>query len=102
MTRLSAKLNTPTAVTRKPRLGFVGVGWIGRHRLSAVARAGAAEIAGLVDSSEQALRDARAVAPGAAQAGSLDELLDLGLDGVVIATPSALHAAQAVAALERG
>jgi predicted dehydrogenase len=33
---------------------------------------------------------------------SLDDLLALGLDGVVIATPSALHAEQAVRALERG
>jgi predicted dehydrogenase len=35
-------------------------------------------------------------------AESLDELLEMELDGLVIATPSALHAAQAVAALERG
>jgi predicted dehydrogenase len=32
----------------------------------------------------------------------LDELLELELDGVAIATPTALHAEQAVAALERG
>jgi predicted dehydrogenase len=36
--------------------------------------------------------------PGA----SLDELLEHDLDGIVIATPSALHADQAVTALERG
>ncbi|HVI04086.1 MAG TPA: Gfo/Idh/MocA family oxidoreductase, partial [Enhygromyxa sp.] len=41
------------------------------------------------------LADAVAVA-------SLDELLELELDGIVIATPSAMHAEQAVAALERG
>ncbi|MFY0581591.1 Gfo/Idh/MocA family protein [Cystobacter fuscus] len=33
---------------------------------------------------------------------SLEALLDLGLDGVVIATPSAFHAEQSVRALERG
>src|SRR5206468_12525063 len=33
---------------------------------------------------------------------SLDDLLAAGVDGVVIATPTALHADQAVAALERG
>src|SRR3712207_7621149 len=33
--------------------------------------------------------------------GTFEELLDLPLDGVVIATPTALHAAQALAALER-
>ena len=30
----------------RPRLGFLGVGWIGRHRLEAIARSGVAEIAG--------------------------------------------------------
>jgi predicted dehydrogenase len=40
--------------------------------------------------------------PGVRVLDSLDELLDAGLDGVVIATPSALHAEQAVRALERG
>ena len=34
--------------------------------------------------------------------GSFEELLDRQLDGIVIATPSALHAEQAVTALERG
>jgi predicted dehydrogenase len=38
--------------------------------------------------------------PGAL--GGLDDLLELDLDGVVIATPSALHAGQALAALEHG
>jgi predicted dehydrogenase len=33
---------------------------------------------------------------------SLEQLLDAGVDGVVIATPSALHARQAIHALERG
>ena len=44
----------------------------------------------------------RRLAPGARLVSTLDELLDLGLDGVVIATPSALHAAQSIRALERG
>jgi predicted dehydrogenase len=41
-------------------------------------------------------------APDAKRVATLDELLEYELDGVVIATPSALHAPQAVAALERG
>ena len=44
----------------------------------------------------------RRLAPGARLVSTLDELLDLGLDGVVIATPSALHAEQSIRALERG
>jgi predicted dehydrogenase len=84
------------------RLGFLGVGWIGRHRLEAVAASGVAEIAAMADPSEAELEAARALAPGAARHRSLDALLAERLDGLVIATPSALHADQAVAALERG
>lgn len=79
----------------RPRLGFLGVGWIGRNRLEAVARSGAAEVAAVVD-------PAAADLDGFHRLGSVEELLASDLDGVVIATPSALHAPQAVAALERG
>jgi predicted dehydrogenase len=79
-----------STLATRPRLGFLGVGWIGRHRLEAVERAGTAEIAAVADPQ---LPDAL---------DSLDELLEHELDGVVIATPSALHAEQAIAALEAG
>jgi len=92
----------PAARQRKPRVGFLGVGWIGRHRMQAIADTGAAEIVAVADASEQALRDACAVAPGASAAASLDELLARDLDGLVIATPSALHAGQAAQTLQRG
>jgi predicted dehydrogenase len=92
----------PRAAPARPRLGFLGVGWIGRHRLGALAGAGVAEIAAVADASEAAAAAAAAEAPGCAVVGSLEALLERGLDGVVIATPSALHAEQAVAALERG
>jgi predicted dehydrogenase len=85
-----------------PRLGFLGVGWIGRHRLEAIAGSGAAQVVAIADPVPDAVADALAMAPGAAGAVSLDELLDAELDGIVIATPSALHAEQAVVALERG
>ena len=88
--------------TGRPRLGFLGTGWIGRHRLGAIAADGACEVAAVSDPSPEASAAAAALAPGAAVADSLDALLALGLDGVVIATPSALHAEQAVRALERG
>ncbi|HEX6533329.1 MAG TPA: Gfo/Idh/MocA family oxidoreductase [Gemmatimonadaceae bacterium] len=91
----------PSGVTR-PRLGFLGVGWIGRHRMEAIARSGAAEVAALADAAPEPLEAARRAAPDAVVAGSLAELLEAGVDGVVIATPSALHAEQALAALERG
>jgi predicted dehydrogenase len=44
---------------------------------------------------------ARETAPGAEVVDGLDALLEMGLDGIVIATPSALHAEQSIRALRR-
>jgi predicted dehydrogenase len=86
----------------RPRLGFLGAGWIGRDRLEALVRSGVADVAGVADPVMAAARQAQQSAPGCACVDSLEALLALGLDGLVIATPSALHAEQAVQALERG
>jgi predicted dehydrogenase len=85
-----------------PRIGLLGCGWIGRLRLGALARSGAAQIAALADPVPAQRRAAADEAPAASVVGGLEELLALELDGIVIATPSALHAEQATAALERG
>jgi predicted dehydrogenase len=74
----------------RPRLGFLGLGWIGRSRLDALSLSGLAELGPVADPA----------VPGALD--SLNELLEEELDGLVIATPSALHAEQAIQALERG
>jgi predicted dehydrogenase len=87
---------------RRPRLGFLGIGWIGRHRLESVQASGLGEVIALADESSEALLAAATVAPGAAVVPSLGALLEQDLDGVVIATPSALHAEQALAAIEHG
>ncbi len=89
-------------MTARPRLGFVGVGWIGRHRLDAVIARGHAAIAAIADPSRERRDAAVAAAPGAVGCEHLGQLLELPLDGVVIATPSALHAEQCLAALGRG
>src|SRR5258706_10059218 len=85
-----------------PRLGFLGVGWIGQHRLKSIAAARQAEIAGLVDLDPGIVAAAALETPDADVGASLDELLQMDLDGLVIATPTALHAEQAIAALEAG
>jgi len=92
----------PTRGRRRPRLGFLGVGWIGQNRMEAIARSGAAEVAMLCDTSADILQRAGAAAPDATRGTCLEDLLAADLDAVVIATPSALHAQQSVAALERG
>lgn len=86
----------------RPRLAFLGLGWIGRHRLQAIAASGLADVVGLADVAQPAVDAASVVAPDAAHGRSLDDLLALGPDGVVIATPSAQHADEARRALEAG
>ncbi|MFW5946990.1 MAG: Gfo/Idh/MocA family protein, partial [Gemmatimonadota bacterium] len=77
------------------------MGWIGRHRLEALAEDGCRVVA-VADPSADACAAVTDVHPDATVAPDLDGLLDAEPDGVVIATPSALHAGQAIATLERG
>lgn len=95
----SIKINTRTG---KPRLGFLGVGWIGRNRLEAIAKTNAAEIFAITEPNQEMRVEAKKVAPDVRLVDSFNELLDAEIDGLAIATPSAMHAEQAVAALERG
>jgi predicted dehydrogenase len=85
-----------------PRIGFLGAGRIGLNRMEALVKAGLVEPAMIFDSSPEMTEAAMAIAPGAQRAASYEEMLDAGLDGIVIATPSAMHARQSIAALERG
>lgn len=85
-----------------PRIGILGVGWIGRQRMEAIAKHTNARIVGFADPDPERRNAAREVAPGARVCEHLGQLLELGLDGVAIATPSALHAEQAISVLERG
>jgi predicted dehydrogenase len=82
------------------RLGFLGVGWIGRDRMRALVASGLAEAALVADASPAVAEEVAAEV--GAQVVAPDELLRAGLDGVVIATPSALHAQQSIAALDAG
>jgi len=85
-----------------PRLGFAGVGWIGRNRLDAIAASGCADIAAIADPAPADGERLWRSFPHCRRGERFEDLLDAGLDGVVIATPSALHADQAIAALECG
>jgi predicted dehydrogenase len=84
------------------RLGFLGTGWIGRNRMEAILATGAAQAVAICDPSEEMREQAHAVAPTALLVETLDALLALDVDGVVIATPSALHAEQCIDVLNRG
>jgi predicted dehydrogenase len=67
------------AAPSRPRLGFVGVGWIGRHRMEAIVASGAAEAVAVCDQSPEAVAAALAAAPGATALDSLDAVLDAGV-----------------------
>ncbi|MDB5472945.1 MAG: oxidoreductase [Devosia sp.] len=86
----------------RPRIGFLGTGRIGLVRMQSLLDQGLVTAAVLSDPSPQMLDSARELAPGAALATSLQDMLEHDLDGIVIATPSALHAAQSIQVLERG
>jgi len=86
----------------RPRIGFLGVGWIGLHRMKAILATGAVDVAAVADPSREMAGEALRLAPNAKLVGTLDDLLDDGVGGVVIATPSAMHAEQSIRALERG
>ncbi len=95
-------VSTVAKTSTKPKLGFLGVGWIGLNRLEALVKAGICEVAAVADPSREMAARAGAIVPQAALKRTLDDLLESGLDGLVIATPSALHAEQAIRALENG
>lgn len=84
------------------KLGFLGTGWIGRNRMEAMLATGEAMAAAVCDPNPEMVSEAKAIAPLALQTESLEAMLALDLDGIVVATPSALHAGQCIQAFEAG
>jgi predicted dehydrogenase len=99
---LEQPLRGSPARTRRPRLAFLGVGWIGRHRMQAFINSGVGDVLAIADASEDAGGQAAHSAPGVVLASGLEELLDMQPDGLVVATPNACHASQSIQALRRG
>lgn len=89
-------------MTARPRIGFLGIGWIGRSRMEAILATGAVEAAAIVEPSDELAQAALMLAPRAKRFARYEDMLAQGLDGIVIATPSALHADQSIAALQAG
>jgi predicted dehydrogenase len=94
--------NGAASASVKPRLGFLGLGWIGCNRLESIAKSNLVKVAALADLNPESRLQAQRIAPEAQQCASLAELLRIPLDGLVIATPSAQHAEQACQALAAG
>ncbi|WP_026464323.1 Gfo/Idh/MocA family protein [Adhaeribacter aquaticus] len=91
--------NTPIQL---PRLGFLGVGWIGRNRMEVIAHNQAGKVVYIADPVQVNSEEALKTADNAIVVNDLKEMLTGDVDGIVIATPSALHAEQTIAALEAG
>jgi predicted dehydrogenase len=83
-------------------LGFLGTGWIGRNRMEAMLATGGAKAVAICDPDRKMAAQAQELAPDAQIVASFDELLACKPNGVVIATPSALHAEQCLQAFEAG
>jgi predicted dehydrogenase len=83
-------------------LAYIGVGWIGRSRLNAIVNAGFGNPLAVIDTSPDAAKEILSDFPSAILNPSLEQLVEFSPDGVVIATPSALHAEQASLFLNHG
>lgn len=85
-----------------PKLGFLGVGWIGKNRLEALTTEKLTDDIFICDPHLPSVEDALKAVPAAKVNESFNELLRSDVEGVVIATPSALHSKQSIQALEHG
>jgi predicted dehydrogenase len=70
--------------------------------MQAIVEADVAHVIAIADPSPDMAAEAQKLAPDAKIVASLDDILGAGVDGVVIATPSAMHAEQSIRALSRG
>ncbi|WP_162055176.1 Gfo/Idh/MocA family protein [Pontibacter pamirensis] len=92
-----------SSTSAKPRLGFLGVGWIGRNRMEMIAKHDAGEVTYIADTAPHNAEEALKSAPKAKHVPSLEAMLhEPAVEGIVIATPSAFHAEQSELALEAG
>ncbi|MEX2574536.1 MAG: Gfo/Idh/MocA family oxidoreductase [Balneolaceae bacterium] len=94
--------STDSGPEYRPKLGFAGVGWIGKSRLKAIMDGQAAGAVAAFDPDPSVTAGLKGDVPGVRIHDSFDDMLDSDLDGIVIATPSALHADQALSALNSG
>jgi predicted dehydrogenase len=90
------------AIKTRSNLAFVGTGWIGLNRMMSLLQDDICNPVAIVDPDEKNARKAADLAPGAVMMNSLEEVIMSRPDGIVIATPSSLHAGQCLAALENG
>lgn len=88
--------------TRASFLGFIGVGWIGRNRMEAILDQSNSKAAAIAEPSKENAEEAQKIAKEAVLKSPEELYGNDSLDGIVIATPSAMHAEQSIQALKSG
>ena len=94
----------PKEELQKPLyLGFIGVGWIGRNRMEVLLKDAKTTAASIYEPVKENANEALKSAEKAVLTESPEDMYgDENLDGIVIATPSAMHAQQSIEALKSG
>lgn len=98
---MTTRLRSEDGRWLRPRIGFLGAGWISCLRLKSLIDSDLADVVVIADPASDARRRAHQIAPAAALVRGIDELLEADLEGVVIATPNSLHCHQAISTLSR-
>lgn len=86
---------------QKVRLAIAGYGLVGRRHADAILQTPDTELVAVIDPSETGT--SLATQQGLSACASLNDFLaDTSVDGIILATPNALHVEQALACVERG
>jgi predicted dehydrogenase len=96
---LAKGLSTAVSVNI-PKLAFSGIGWIGKNRMEAIIKNQKGTASYIIEPSPGAVKEAGEIISGAVMLNSVEEIIGKDVDGLIIATPSALHAEQAILALK--
>ena len=91
-----------TITAEKLKLGFAGMGWIGKSRMNAILDHNPHCEFTIADPDENVINELKQELSEVQCHQSLDKLIKSNADGIVIASPSALHAPQSIQALQSG
>lgn len=95
-------ITTPTQ-QKELNLGFIGVGWIGRSRMEVLLQNNQIQAKAISEPNKENAEKAQELAGQTKLYEDPEKLIENpDIDGVVIATPSALHAQQSIRALQAG
>ncbi|HEY3292696.1 MAG TPA: Gfo/Idh/MocA family oxidoreductase [Candidatus Nanopelagicaceae bacterium] len=89
-------------MTPSLRVGIAGYGLAGRHFHAPLLRGSGFDLVGVLTTNVERARQAREDFPKASIASTIDELLDLRLDLLVVASATIVHLEQALAGLKAG